>query len=93
MLMSGKRSGRMCALVIGCGYLGRALADVLQEERHECVTADGVEGRGDYHVDLASGDSVRGLASKLQTAGMSPSCVFLCASTSGGTADDYRGVD
>ena len=85
----------MNTLVIGCGYLGSALADSLAEEGHGCVTADCLEGRGDYLVDLADRNSVLGLAAVLQKegkGGVAPACVFLCASTAGGGEDAYRKV-
>lgn len=90
--MADERQVPLLALVIGCGYLGRALADFFVENGQKCLTADCAAGRGDYAVNLADRDSVANLAEALRKESLVPDCVCLCASTAGGAVDEYRRV-
>ncbi|HST30841.1 MAG TPA: NAD-dependent epimerase/dehydratase family protein [Chthoniobacterales bacterium] len=82
------------ALIAGCGYLGRAIADLLAVEAWdvECWTVSGESARelskagySARNVDISKGKDVGAHKSEFDV-------VVHCASTRGGNADAYRRV-
>lgn len=86
-------------LIIGCGYVGECVADLLHEEGHEVVgvthSTDSAHRLGlvkPYAVhacDISDQMSAQHLADKLS---VSPAVILHCASSSKGGAEVYRKV-
>jgi shikimate kinase/nucleoside-diphosphate-sugar epimerase len=86
-------------LIIGCGYVGERLADMLHAAQHEVV---GVTHSADsaarltaakpypvYTCDVSDGESVSALTTRLS---VNPSVIVHCASSNRGGAEMYRKV-
>ncbi|QIF00887.1 shikimate kinase [Roseimicrobium sp. ORNL1] len=89
----------MSYLVIGCGYIGERVADLLHEAGHAVVgvthsqeSAQKLASAKAYPVhacDVSQASEVQALAEKLE---VSPAWVIHCASSSRGGAETYRQV-
>lgn len=72
-------------LILGTGYMGKALAERLREAGHIPLTADIDPHRAIYQADIADAASMHGLAARIP----SPDQVIMCASTRGGGEEAY----
>lgn len=89
----------MKVLIIGCGYIGERVADLLHAAGHAVVgvthsreSAERLSAGKPYDVlacDITSSDEVRALSGKIQAA---PEVILHCASSSRGGAETYRRV-
>lgn len=75
-------------LILGTGYLGKALAESLRKAGHTALTADIDAQRAIYEADVTNADSMRSLAARIP----SPDIIVMCASTRGGSEDAYRSL-
>jgi len=84
----------MRVLIVGCGYVGRALGAELVKQGHE---VSGVRRSWGHDADRESA-GIKGLVADVtrpeQLAGLPPAwdCVVNCVSSSGGGPEDYRRV-
>ena len=89
----------MMHLIIGCGYIGERVADLLHEAGHEVAgvthsleSAQRLASAKPYAVlacNVSALEEVRSLSEKL---GTTPACIIHCASSSRGGAETYRQV-
>ncbi len=74
-------------LILGTGYLGKALAESLRKDTALTVlTADIVPNSAIYHADVTEAEAMFSLASRIPT----PHIIVMCVSTCGGSEDAYR---
>lgn len=86
-------------LIIGCGYVGERVADMLDQQRHEVIgvthssdSAGRLSAAKPYHVhacDVSDRTDVQRLAAGLKT---TPDTIIHCASSNRGGAEAYRKV-
>ena len=72
-------------LILGTGYLGRALAERLREAGHIPLTADIDPKQAIYEADMTDSASMHRLAARIPE----PCLIVMCASTRGGGTEDY----
>ena len=72
-------------LILGTGYLGKALAESLRKAGHTALTADIDPQKAIYEADVADRASMQGLAARIP----SPQIIVMCASTRGGGEEAY----
>ena len=75
-------------LILGTGYLGKALAESLRKAGHTALTADIDPQKAIYEADVADRASMQGLAARIP----SPQIIVMCASTRGGGEEAYRNL-
>lgn len=75
-------------LILGTGYLGKALAESLRKAGHTALTADIDPQKAIYEADVADQASMQGLAARIP----SPQIIVMCASTRGGGEEAYRNL-
>ena len=75
-------------LILGTGYLGKALAESLRKAGHTALTADIDPQKAIYEADVADRASMQGLAARIP----SPQIIVMCASTKGGGEEAYRNL-
>ena len=73
-------------LILGTGYLGKALAESLRKAGHTALTADIDPQKAIYEADVADQASMQGLAARIP----SPQIIVMCASTRGGLPQPLR---
>ena len=66
-------------LILGTGYLGKALAESLRKAGHTALTADIDAQKAIYEADVTEGASMHSLAARIP----SPHIIVMCASTRG----------
>lgn len=75
-------------LILGTGYLGRALAERLREAGHIPLTADIDPQQAIYEADMTDSASMHRLAARIPE----PCLIVMCASTRGGGTEAYRNL-
>lgn len=75
-------------LILGTGYLGKALAESLRQAGHTALTADIDAQKAIYEADVTEGASMHSLAARIP----SPHIIVMCASTRGGSEEAYRSL-
>ena len=75
-------------LILGTGYLGKALAESLRKAGHTALTADIDAQKAIYEADVTEGASMHSLAARIP----SPHIIVMCASTRGGSEEAYRSL-
>ena len=75
-------------LILGTGYLGKALAESLRKAGHTALTADIDPQKAIYEADVADQASMQGLVARIP----SPQIIVMCASTRGGGEEAYRNL-
>ena len=75
-------------LILGTGYLGKALAESLRKAGHTALTADIDAQKAIYEADVTEGASMHSLAARIR----SPHIIVMCASTRGGSEEAYRSL-
>lgn len=75
-------------LILGTGYLGKALAESLRKGGHTALTADMDKQQAIYEADITDGASMHRLAARIP----SPHMIIMCASTRGGGEEAYRSL-
>lgn len=75
-------------LILGTGYLGKALAESLRKAGHTALTADIDAQKAIYEADVTEGASMHSLAARIP----SPHIIVMCASTRGGSEEAYRNL-
>ena len=75
-------------LILGTGYLGRALAERLREAGHIPLTADIDPQQAIYEADMTDSSSMHRLAARIPE----PCLIVMCASTRGGGTEAYRNL-
>lgn len=75
-------------LILGTGYLGKALAESLRKAGHTALTADIDAQKAIYEADVTERASMHSLAARIP----SPHIIVMCASTRGGSEEAYRSL-
>lgn len=75
-------------LILGTGYLGKALAESLRKADHTALTADIDTQKAIYEADVTDAASMLGLAARIP----SPDIIVMCASTRGGGEEAYHSL-
>ncbi len=75
-------------LILGTGYLGKALAESLRKAGHTALTADIDTQKAIYEADVTDEASMLRLAARIPA----PHIIVMCASTQGGGEEAYRSL-
>ncbi len=74
----------LTVLILGAGYLGNALAELLTEAGHRAVTVD-CNGQAMYEADITDAASLYDMATRIPE----PDVIVLCAATHGSTDERF----